>query len=490
MLDQTQRQAILTLHERGVGKRAIARALGISRNTVRDVLADGNAAPPPLDRAEQLEPVRDHILALHASCKGNFVRVYEELAARHGITVSYPTLTAFCRKHGIGHAPPLPKGSYDDVLTPGLEMQHDTSPHDVHIGGALRRVNTAALVLAYSRRLFFQFYPRFTRFDCKVFLDEGVAYHDGACQRCMIDNTHVVVLHGTGRDMVPVPEMEAFGRRLGFAFVAHAIGDADRKARVEGPFWFIERNFLAGRKFTDFADANRAARAWCDQVNAKFRRSLSASSNELYAVERPMMRRLPAWRPEIYQLHQRVVDLDGYIHVDSHTYSVPYQLLGKSVEVRESKDTIRVFRGPREVAVHDKIISTLRCQRRTLAAHRPPRGQGAAPAQVLPEERELTAAGAPFADYVIALKQHGGLRWPAALRRLAQMRRDYPAAQLAAAIRTAAHYGLYDLDRLERMILRQVATDYFVLPAARDEIVAATDADDTPEDDHEGGDEG
>src|SRR5690606_4204911 len=159
---------------------------------------------------EQLEPVRDEILALHASCKGNFVRVHEELAARHGVTVSYPALTAFCRQHGLGHAPPLPQGSYDEVLTPGLEMQHDTSPHDVYIGGKRRRVNTASLVLAYSRRLFFQFSPRFTRFDCKAFLDEAVAYHDGACQRCMIDNTHVVVLHGTGRDMVPVPEMEAF----------------------------------------------------------------------------------------------------------------------------------------------------------------------------------------------------------------------------------------------------------------------------------------
>jgi hypothetical protein len=234
-------------------------------------------------------------------------------------------------------------------------MQHDTSPHDVYIGGTLRRVNTAALVLAYSRRLFFQFSPRFTRFDCKVFLDEAVAYHDGACERCMIDNTHVIVLHGTGRDMVPVPEMEAFGRRLGFSFIAHAVGDPDRKARVEGPFWFIEKNFLAGRKFTDFADANRQARQWCDKVNATFRRSLSASSNELYAVERPKMRRLPAWRPEIYQLHQRVVDLEGYIHVDGHIYSVPYPLIGKPVEVRESKDQIRVFRGPRQVAVHAHI---------------------------------------------------------------------------------------------------------------------------------------
>jgi hypothetical protein len=40
-----------------------------------------------------------------------------------------------------------------------------------------------------------------------------VRYFGGACRRCMIDNTHVVVLHGTGKDMVPVPEMAAFAER-------------------------------------------------------------------------------------------------------------------------------------------------------------------------------------------------------------------------------------------------------------------------------------
>jgi hypothetical protein len=56
------------------------------------------------------------------------------------------------------------------------------------------------------------------------------------------------------------------------------------------------------------------------------------------------------------------------------------------------------------------------------------------------------------------------------------MCRDYPPAQLATAIGTAAHYGLYDLDRLERMILKQVATDFFVLPVER-EPEADADAD-------------
>jgi transposase len=468
MLDQTTRQTILKLHDAGHGSRAIADALQISRGAVKRVLRDGRAEPPALSRAEKAEPHRDEILALYTECKGNLVRVHEELLARTKLELSYPALTAFCRKHGIGYEPPKPAGKYH--FDPGKEMQHDTSPHEVHIGGALRRVQTASLVLCYSRRLFFQFYPRFTRFECKVFLHDGAAYHDGTCEHCMIDNTHVVVLHGTGKAMVPVPEMEAFARRLNFTFIAHEKGDANRSARVERPFHFIEKNFLAGRKFADFADANQQARAWCDKINAKFRRSLSASSNELYAVERPAMRRLPLWRPEVYVLHQRVVDLEGYIHVDGHTYSVPYQLIGKAVEVRETKDKIRVFVGPREVAVHDKAIATIK-QRRTLAEHRPPRGQLAAHMPPLPEERELADAGAPFADYAATLKKRGGPRWPLALRRFAQMRRDYPAVPLVAAVEAAAHYGLYDLDRLERMILRNVATAYFVVPSLREDPI-------------------
>ena len=34
-----------------------------------------------------------------------------------------------------------------------------------------------------------QFYPRFTRFECKVFLRDAAQYHDGTCETCMIDNT-------------------------------------------------------------------------------------------------------------------------------------------------------------------------------------------------------------------------------------------------------------------------------------------------------------
>jgi len=213
MLDETTRAAVLRLRKEGHGTRSIAHALGISRGSVKDVLKSGSAAVPDIERAEKADPFRDEIVGLYAECKGNLVRVHEKLLDG-GATLSYQALTAFCRRHGIGHEPRKPAGQYH--FGPGEEMQHDTSPHDAKIGGKLRRVQTASLVLCYSRMIFIQLYPSFTRFTCKVFLVAALRYFAGAARRCMIDNTHVVVLSGTGRDMVPVPEMAAFAERFGF----------------------------------------------------------------------------------------------------------------------------------------------------------------------------------------------------------------------------------------------------------------------------------
>ena len=130
-----------------------------------------------LHRAEKAEPYRQQILELFDQCKGNLVRVHEELVAG-GAELSYPALTAFCRRHGIGNAPPVPAGQYH--FAPGEEMQHDTSPHELELGGRKRKVQTASAVLCYSRMLFFQCYPTFRRFDCKVFLTEALRYMGGA----------------------------------------------------------------------------------------------------------------------------------------------------------------------------------------------------------------------------------------------------------------------------------------------------------------------
>jgi hypothetical protein len=68
----------------------------------------------------------------------------------------------------------VPVGQYH--IEPGVEMQHDTSPHEVEVGGRKYKARTASAVLCYSRMLFFQINPTFQRFDCKVFLTDAVRY--------------------------------------------------------------------------------------------------------------------------------------------------------------------------------------------------------------------------------------------------------------------------------------------------------------------------
>ena len=310
MLDLDTRRAVFQLQALGHGIRAIARTLRISRNSVREVLRAGTAEVPTLDRQQLGTPHLDALRALYADCQGNRVRVWAE-AQKQGLAISYPALTAFLRRQGVGMKVKQPAGQYH--FAPGEEMQHDTSPHDVKVGETMRRLQCASLVLCYSRMIFARAYPVWNRLHARMFLSEAIAHFGGAAARCMIDNSSVIIAHGTGKDAVPAPEMAALAERFDFHFVAHERGDANRSARVERPCDYIERNFYPGRRFADLSDLNAQFATWCEQVNRSFRQHLGFRPSEMHAAERPLLKRLPLYIPEVYDLHQRMVDIEGFV---------------------------------------------------------------------------------------------------------------------------------------------------------------------------------
>jgi hypothetical protein len=171
---------------------------------------------------------------------------------------------------------------------------------------------------------------------------------------------------------------------------------------------------------------------------------------------------LAAWIPAVYRLHQRLVDVEGYVALHTNRYSVPLEWIGRRVEVRETKDKIEIQLDARKLVTHGRIAEAEH-QRIPLPQHRPPRGQGLARTEPHPEEKAILAAAPELADYVAAVKRRSRKVPGVALRQLLRLVREYPRQSLLAAVREAARYGLYDLDRLERMILRRVARDYFWL---------------------------
>lgn len=372
----------------------------------------------------------------------------------------YSTLTRLLRAHGL-RTPQRRSGIY--TFGPGQEMQHDTSPHRLTLGGKTLTAQCASLVLAYSRLLFFQYYPAFTRFEAKAFLSEALRAFDGACPRCTIDNTSVLIAGGSGPGALIAPEMEAFGALFGMRFVPHAIGHSDRKGRIERPFAYIEGNFLAGRQFQDWADLNAQARTWCTTVaNAKPKRVLGMSPQAAYLMEKPHLLPLPPYIPPVTQIHYRVVDTQGYVHLDTNRYSVPERLLGEKVAVHKRPEQVLIFHGQQLVAEHARLIG----QREAIVldkAHHTTLNRKHAPAGPSPQEQALRGRDPLLDRYVAELKRHSPGRGVAKLRRLLELKRAYPAEPFLAAVAQALEYGLFDLTRLEHLILERVAGDFFAL---------------------------
>jgi transposase len=467
VLNHETRSAILRLAQEGHGTRFIAKAVGVARASVRTVLEQGQSEVPDIERTDQLGRHLEALRELHGVCGGNLVRVQEELAARYGVVVPYSTLTRFCRKAKLGVSPKVAAGRYD--FGPGEEMQHDTSPHDVVVGGKKMRLQCASLVMCFSRRRFIQCYPRWTRFHVKAFLTRALGFLGGSSSRCMLDNSTVIMTGGTGADATAVPEMKAFADRFGFTFVAHRIGHANRSARVEGPFFHVENNFYPGRTFADLADLNTQAITWCAKYNAVFHKSFAGIPDELGTIERPALKPLPAFIPEPTEVHPRRVNAEGHVTLHTNRYSVPEALIDRQLEVHETLDNLRIFDGHRLVAEYTKRPDGAGV-RVTLPEHRGRWRSQNTPAQPSQEERALRAVGPVFAALCDVLRTTRGVKPHKAIRRLHRIWLEYPNEVVESAITRAMEFGLVDLDRIERMILKNIRGDFFNLPTDEEDL--------------------
>jgi len=462
MLDKAVRGAILTLHEQGHSQRVIAKDLHISRSSVQEVLREGQAAPGRIEKPSQLDAHVSDIVRWHQECQGNRVLVMDKLKEKD-CSVSYSSLTWFCRRHGIGVKPKIPARRI--VTDPGEEMQHDTSPYTLELGGKRVKRHGATLVLGYSRMIYLQFYPTFDRFRVKIFLTHAFRFFGGVCRQCVIDNSSVVIACGAGPHAQVAPEMEAFEKRFGFEFYAHALGHADRSGKVERPYAYIEGNFLAGRRFKDDADLNAQALEWVTQkANPRILREFKMSPQGRFEVEKPHLVPLPLYIPEPYRIHQRTVDSYSCITLHTVQYPIPPAYLGKTLLVRETEHDLIVMDGSQEVVTH----------RKRPPGSPPPPGPPLSSSRQrhqarIVEEDKIKERGEPLTHFLEQLKAHRGTRYRGAIRKLYRLVCQYHPEAVHTAIERALQYRLFDIDRVETILLQHLAERDYQLPLGFDD---------------------
>lgn len=178
MIDAKTRELVWVLHhDKGYGKKAIARMMNLDPKTVRTIIQNEGKAVGSKPKARiELNP--DLISRVYQDCDRYGQRTWEVLTEQYGLKISYPTLMRRLEELGLSPSYEKKKPSVDAerfYVKPGEEFQHDTSPFQVPIGGKRQKVTAAALYFRFSKIRYIRFYYSFDRFAMKCFFFEALS---------------------------------------------------------------------------------------------------------------------------------------------------------------------------------------------------------------------------------------------------------------------------------------------------------------------------
>jgi transposase len=464
MIDQQMRNAILLLEREGMSRKEIARRLKVSRNTVRSIIKLGGIAPKTIrkDRT-QIDP--EVIRKLYTECDGWIERIHEKLVEEKGIAVGYSTLTRMIRELGLGSSSDKRCGRVEEE--PGAEIQHDTSSYRIEIGNQQIRLIGSVLYFRYSKIRYLKFYRFFNRFKMQSFFHEALSHWGWCASRCIIDNTNLARLRGTGRNALIVPEMEQFARRYGFEFVCHELGHANRKAGNERSFYTVETNFFPGRTFNSIEDLNQQALEWSTvrMANRPVAKSGLIPAKAFEAEQPYLVRVAPGIEPP-YRSHIRATDQYGYAAFDGNYYWVP----GRSrsdVTVLEYAECLKIYQKRELLAeynlpadgVKNQLISP---EGLPAPGHKPSSRKRPTDS----EEKKLRAMGSGVDAYLNFALPQKGIPKHRFIRQLFSLSEKLAPAIFVAALERALKYRISEIETIERIALLYLNADTREIPYA------------------------
>lgn len=463
MINPEKRKVIFSLHEEGMGVREISNRLKISRNSVRTIIKQKGVVPDTV-RNDKIKIDAEILKRLYSECDGWAQRIYEKLE-ESGIRVGYSTLTRMIQELGLGQCKEERCDRVPDE--PGIEMQQDTSPYTIKIGDKQVRIVGSILYLRYSKIRYLKFYRTFDRFKMKCFFHEALMFFRYSARVCIIDNTNLARLRGTGKNALIVPEMEQFAKQFGFKFACHEVGHPNRKAGNERSFYTVETNFFPGRKFENLEDLNNQAFQWATvkMVNRPISKT-GLIPAKLFEHEQPYLIKLPPFLEPPYLILKRGTDQYGYTAFDANYYYVP----------GTKRDDITIIQYSQSLKIY--------CQRKLMVEYKLPADgvkneiispDGMPKPKHMPrdrkkptqeEEQKLRKAGEEIEAYLNFAVKTEGTNKHRFIRELFCLYQKIALPLFITTIKRALKYRITDIKTIERIAILQMTNGNYKIPYA------------------------
>lgn len=465
---------VALLSKQGEARRAIARALGVSRNTVRALL-DAHAQrrdteqvavtprPSRAPRACKLDAYRARVAELMARFPDITAQRVFEILREEGFDGGY---TAVKRHVRAVRPPPKPPPSMTTpVYEPGKMSESDWSPYAIAFTtGKSAVVQALSYVLVVSRRRYIGLYESNDLHALMDGHDHAFTRFGGCAEQCKFDSQRPVVLRWEGHQPIYNPRFLAFSSHYEFRPLAVRRGHPNDKPRTERSFWEVERSFLNGREFRDTGDMRAQLADWLDRI-VDHRKLDKRTALERFAEEREHLVSLPRHPYDTARVVYRVCGIDGFVDWAGNRYAVPYDHVTDILPVRVTQRELFVY------------AADLRCVARHELA---PRGAGRKldPAGLHPAPQRQSPVGldqlhvafdnmGEHAAEFFRLISRGAPRvWAWQARQILLLRERYRTDELDLALGHAAAFGALEHRAVERILAARA------MPRTLDEYVA------------------
>ena len=335
---------------------------------------------------------------------------------------------------------------------PGQRAAHDWSEYMIEFTsseGQEHKVILFSYILAYSRRQWIEVVEDKTQRTLMECLVHAFMYFDGVAREIKSDNQKVCVDRWECGEPIFNRHYLGFASHYGYRPLTIHPGKPTENLKIERPFYYLETNFLNGRRFRDKNDLKQQLRSWLTQVNdARVHRTTHRRPIDMFGDEIPCLVPLPSAHYDTSLIVYRVVNQESCVGYQGYYYYVPGDYLFKSCPLRVTSDQVIIYS-------HDfkLLIAHPLAEKGAMGRYigTPPTYTHTRVLKLSEVKQRLSAMGAVMETYGEKLSHQKKDPTPA-LNALLALKVQYFTEDILKATQRAIDHGVYDIRTIERFL--------------------------------------
>ena len=430
---------IQTLWKRCKNKSKIARETGHDWKTVAKMvklMESGEQYPARKPHTRILDANKEDIVRwLEEGLTG--ARIYAELGAL-GVKAGYSTV-----KDYIADIKKRENIFVRIHTKPGEEAQVDfgyVGPTDIG-NGKRRKTWVFNMRLSYSRLDYYEkvYDQRVETFiQCHI---NAFKYFGGMPEYVKIDNLKAAILEANFYEPVYQRLYKSFADYYGFKPLPCRIYSPNDKGKVESGIKYVKSNFFLGRKFASGEDLDKKLRDWVDnKCNTRTHGTTRKVPREVFeAEEKHLLKPLPEDEFKMLTIGSRKVYHDCHIYAGYNYYSVPFEYVGKKVDIEIGDKILRIYYHGKEIAMHARLAG--RGEFSTNEAHYPKYKMMSQTEYQEKYQAKMSEIG-PYAEqlFFAAIERHPR-DWNKIIQGILSLVKSYPKEVVELSCKRALAYG-------------------------------------------------